>query len=178
MSGFIRPELRRQMTRWAEPIMAAGVALLGLMFLVRGLQRYNFITEAIGVVLLLIGAAAFWAAFRRVQFRQVGKGPGLVDVTERRITYMTSLGGDSVDLEAMTRLEIRNSMEFGRVWALKQAGGPTLFIPVAAAGSEKLFDVFAVLPDIDVAHMVASVNSSDANRTVIWRGDGRFPALT
>jgi len=178
MSGLIRPELRRKLARWAEPIIAAIVVLVGLRFLWRGLSRYDWMADAIGIVLIAIGLAVFWAAFRRVQFKRDELGPGLVDVTERRITYMTPVGGGSVDLEAMTRLEMRSTLEFGRVWVLKQSEGATLFIPVTAAGSEKLFDAFSVLPGLDPAKLLAALKTNSDQRDVIWRGSPRFRALT
>lgn len=180
MSGFIRPDTARFFRRWAEPIGAGGLALLGLYLLYRGTMRYNMVLQAIGLVLLLIGIAAFWAAYRRVQFNREGpnEGPGLIEVTERQITYLTPVGGGSVDLEAMTRLEIRYTMEFGRVWTLKQSEGPTLFIPISAAGSEKLFDAFSALPGMEPAKLIAAVNTESDQRVVIWRGSPRFRALT
>ena len=178
MSSFVRPELRKKLGRWAEPAIAVLLGLIGLRFLWRGLARYDWMGQALGVILIAFAAAMFWAAYRRVQFRQDANGPGLVEVHERRISYLSAVGGGSVDLEAMTRLELRSMLEQGRVWVLKQSEGPTLFIPVNAAGAEKLFDAFSVLPGIDPARLVAALKSGSDHRDVIWRGAPGFRALT
>ncbi len=176
--GLIRPELTRWLARWGESIGAGGLALLGLWLLWRGIQRYNWMTEAIGLVFLVIGAAIFWVSFQRSRFSGRQAGPGLVEVTERRISYLTPAGGAFVDLEAMTRLELRTTIQFGRVWVLKQSEGPTLFIPISATGSEKLFDAFSALPGMEAAKLIAAVHAKSDQRDVIWRGPPGFRALT
>ncbi len=178
MSGFIRPELTQFFRRWREPIAAGVLAVIGAYFLWRGFVRYNSVLEIIGLVLLLIGLALVWTAYRRAQFNRTGRGPGLIEVTERRITYLSSQGGDSVDIAAMTRLEMRSTIEFGRVWVLKQSEGPSLYIPVSAAGSEALFDAFSALPGMETAKLIAALDTTGDQRTVIWRGSPRFRALT
>jgi len=185
MSGFMRPEMQKWLRRWGEPLGAGLVALVGIRLLWRGFARYDWMLELIGLAFLMIGFAAFWAAYRRSQFASGGAVPGLVpgliDVTERRISLMTPEGGGNggfVDIAAMTRLEIRTSIEMGRVWVLKQSEGPTLFIPLEAAGSDKLFDAFSVLPGIDPVKLIAAAKSDSDHRVVIWRGSPRFRALT
>jgi hypothetical protein len=178
MSGFIRPEMTKWFTRWREPILAGILMLIGLRFLWRGVTRYNWVFDGIGIVLLLIGLAVFWASFRRLQFRADEDGPGLVEVTERQITFLSALGGGSVDIEAMTRLELRTNIGAGRVWVLKQSEGPTLFIPITASGTDKLFDAFAALPGIDMAHVIAAVKTQTDKREVVWRGSPKYRALT
>lgn len=178
MSGFLRPETRKWLSRWGEPAAAAVVALIGAWLLWRGYAFYDMVLEGIGLLLLLLGLAAFWAAYRRSQFGVSGLGPGLVEVTERRISFMTAAGGDFVDITAITRLEIRTTLAFGRVWVLKQSEGATLFIPLDATGSDELFDAFSALPGIDPKRLIAAVNSTGDGRDVIWRSTPRFRALT
>ena len=102
----------------------------------------------------------------------------MVEVDERQIRYLTSTLGGSVDLAALTRVELRSGIETGRIWVLKNADGPTLFIPVSAAGADRLFDAFATLPDFDTARLVAAVNATGDQRDVIWRATTPFRALT
>ncbi|NOX74300.1 MAG: hypothetical protein GXP03_12015 [Alphaproteobacteria bacterium] len=182
MSGFIRPEMARFVRRWAETFAAGVIALVGLRIFWRAYTHYNWMGEAIGGLLMLIGFAAGWAAYRRAQFNHGGDGsvlpPGLIEVTERQISYFTSLGGDTVDIAAMTRLEIRSIPSLGRVWVLKQSEGPTLFIPVGAAGAKNLFDAFSALPGIEQSRLIEAVNTGGEHKRVIWRGDPKFRALT
>lgn len=178
MSSFIRPALKQELRRWAETAVTACLTVFGVFLIWRGIEGYNSILQSIGLVIFFVGIGLLWTAVRRAQFHRKGDGPGLIEVTERQVTYLAPYGGGSVDLEAMTRLEIRSSVEFGRVWVLKQSEGASLFIPVAAAGSDTLFDAFSTLPDIDVAKLVSAVNSDSDQRDVIWRGSPRFRALT
>ena len=178
MNGFLRPEVARWLSRWAESMAAGGLALLGAYALWRGIHRYNLILDLIGLVLLLIGAAVFWASFQRTRFARTTKGPGLVEVTERQISYLTPEGGGAIELDELTRLELRSTISDGRSWVLKQRAGLTLFIPVEATGAERLFDAFAALPGIDGARLVAAVNATGDQRDVIWRAEQRFTALT
>ncbi len=178
MSGFLRPQTKKWLSRWGEPLGAALVAALGGWLFWRGYGRYDWMLELIGLSLTPAGLAAGWAAFRRAQFAAENAGPGLVDVTERRVSYLTSEGGDFVDLEAMTRLEIRPTAGSGRLWVLKQSDGPTLYIPVTATGADQLFDAFSALPGVDQAKLIAAVHAPVDHRQVIWRGTGRFLRLT
>ncbi len=176
--NLIRPELLRWLGRWGESVGAGALAMIGLLLLWRGLERYNWMTQAIGVGLLALGAAAFWASYQRSRFSAHRHGPGLVEITERRISYLTPAGGGSVDIAAMTRLELRSTLEFGRVWVLKQSEGPTLFVPVSATGAENLFDAFSALPGIETAKLISALNSPGDQRNVVWRGSPRFRPLT
>jgi len=175
---FLRPELVAWLRRWAESLISGGTALAGLVMLWHGFTRFNQVLELLGLVLLVIGGAMFWASYQRTRFARGQQGPGLVEVTERQISYLTAEGGDSVDLEALTRLELRSSLSEGRVWVLKAAQGPTLFIPTAAAGADRLFDAFSALPEMDTARLVAAINAKGEQRDVIWRAPTRFRALT
>jgi len=176
--SLIRPELRQWLARWGEPLAAAGVALLGLWLIWHGYQRVNWITEGIGLVLAALGAALFWASFQRSRFSPRQQGPGLVEVNERRITYLTSLGGSSVDIAAMTRLEMRTHSAFGRYWILRHEDGVSLYIPTEATGAESLFDAFSALPGIEPGKLIAAQKETGTHRNVIWRRAGQFPTLT
>lgn len=176
--GFLRPEVTQWFSRWAESVAAAVLAAAGLWFLWRGFSRFNAVLELIGLVLLVLGAAAFWASYQRTRFARAKQGPGLVEVTERQISYLTPFGGDSIDLDAMTRLELRSGIDQQRSWVLTQTAGPTLFIPVNAAGADRLFDAFSALPNMDSARLVAAVNATGDQRDVIWRVATQIRALT
>jgi hypothetical protein len=176
--NLIRPELRLWLTRWGETLGAGVLASVGALTIWRGVLRYNWLTQSIGATLLFIGLGLFWVSFQRSRFSGRQIGPGLVEVTERQIRFMTANGGSAVDIAAMTRLELRTTIEYGRVWMLKQSEGPTLFIPVATTGSEKLFDAFSILPGMDPAKLIAAINSRSTDREIIWRGSTGFRALT
>jgi len=175
---LFRPKVKAWLGRWGESTGSALLVIFGLWMLRHGVLRYNWMTELVGGAFTLLGGAVFWASFQRSRFAGYAKGTGLVEVTERQISYLTSGGGNSVDLEALTRLEMRSSLYFGRVWVLKQSEGATMFIPVDATGSEKLFDAFAALPGIDVARLIAAAHAKGDHRDVIWRGAAGYRPLT
>ena len=178
MSGFIRPELARQLIRWREPVIASLAALIGLTLFLRGYSKYNLILELVGGAIFLIGVAVAWASIRRSQFLQSINAPGVVAVDERQVSYMTPFGGGTVDIEQMERLEVREVPEFGRVWILVHSDGPPLFIPIAAAGSEALFDAFSALGGMDSAKLVAAVNGQTLEPNVVWEREPKFRTLT
>ena len=178
MSGFIRPEMRRRLARWAEPVFGLAAALFAARLLWRGYVLQDWMLEIHGILLLPVGLGVFWAGFRRAQFKGVSTGPGVVEVDERQITYLSANGGGSVEMAEMTRLEIRRTIEWGAVWVLKQRGAPTLFIPIDAAGGEKLFDALTALPGMDTAALIAARRSPPETRNVIWRASTPFRALT
>ena len=178
MSGFLRPEIRRFLVRWAEPLVAGAVGLFGAALILRAWLHPNLWFQIFGWALALGGAGAALAGWRRARFHQPEAGPGLVEVTERRITYYTRLGGGSIDIEEMTCLESRLSRDSGRLWVLTQPGRPPVFIPVNATGADSLFDAFAALPGIDMAAVLATLRPDAPEHVVIWHRPGSLPALS
>ncbi len=172
--SFVRPEVAGWLRRWGEGFAAAAIFLLGLWLLYRGFSQYNWMSQAIGAILTLGGGLVFLAVAQRIRFYTADHGLGVVEVTERQITYLAYENGASVDLAALTRLELRTSLNHGRTWVLKQSEGPTIFIPTSAEGAEKLFDAFNTLPGFDPAHLVAALKSDSDQRDIIWRGKPGF----
>jgi len=176
--GLVRPELAKELRRWAEPMGAVALAGLGLGMFWHGLARYNLIWQGLGAILGLLGLAAFVASYRRVRFAQGDGGPGLVEVTERRITYLTFVGGGALDLESLIRLEYRSHHSQGAVWVLTGFDDTILTIPVNAAGAAQLFDAFAALRGIDMVRLLRAGRLEPGHSSVIWQREPGFPALT
>jgi hypothetical protein len=176
--SFIRPELRAELVRWRETLIGAGLASVGVYAFWRGLVRLNWMAEALGLVLIVLGLSIAWAGWRRARFSAPKEGPGLVEVTERQIRYLSPYGGGFIDIEAISRLEVRDTIEGGREWVIRQSGAPSLHVPLDATGAERLYDAFILLPDIDEDALVRAANGAGGHRDVIWRGNPGFPALT
>lgn len=176
--SLLRPEVTHWLRRWGEGIAAVAIFLLGFWLLWRGFSGYNWMSQALGVILTVVGGLFFFAVFQRTRFFEETQGAGVVEVTERQITYLAHENGASVDLAALTRLELRTTIEHGRTWVLKQSEGPTLFIPTSANGAEKLFDAFTALPGFDPNHLVTALKSDSNQRDIIWRGKPGFRPLT
>ena len=176
--SFIRPELRDELVRWRETLVGAALALVGAYALWRGLVRLNWMAETFGILLIVAGASIAWTGWRRARFSAAKEGPGLVEVTERQIRYLSPFGGGFVDIEEISRLEVRDTMEGGREWVIRPRAAPALHIPLDATGAERLYDAFIHLPGVDEAALVRGANGIGGHRDVIWRREAGFPALT
>ena len=164
MADFLRPEARAALWRWREVLFAALLAALGLWW---ALGSFG-VVKWLGVVLVVIGLGLGWAGWQRARFRQDGQGPGVVILDERRLVYMGPLTGGAMDVADLTRLELEPAALPAPHWVLTGVGGQDLAIPVNAEGAEALFDVFATLPGIRSAQMLAVLERTPHARVTVW----------
>ncbi|MBD3765117.1 MAG: hypothetical protein IE927_10410 [Rhodobacterales bacterium] len=159
---LIRPAARAALLAWREVAAAAGLAALGLWIAARG----GWLLTPLGLAVAALAAGWAVTALRRMRFAGPAQAPGVVDLDEGQIGYLSpDLGGyvalaDLVELRALT-------LNGRRMWRLRQADGQALLIPMQAAGAEALFDAFASLPGLDGAALVAA-RQGDRDG-VIWR---------
>ena len=132
MSDFMRPEARALLWRWREVLYAAVIALFGLWWVWGGIG----IVKWIGLIILAIAAILALAGIQRGRFRQSGKGPGVVQVAERRLAYFGPLEGGTMDIADLTRLDLDPTSYPAPSWRLTGIGGQSLAIPVNADGAE------------------------------------------
>jgi hypothetical protein len=168
---LIRAASAAALHRYREVIAAGAAAAGGLWLAAQG----GFLPVAFG--LALSGLGAFWAvtALRRLRFQQGIGAPGVVDVDEGQIGYLgPGIGGQAGGYVALDDLvELRLIRVHGaRLWRLKQGDGQALLIPVAAAGSERLFEAFAVLPGFRTQALVEALDAGPGEDRVVWRRDG------
>lgn len=153
------------MARWREALIGTGLMALGLYWTfgtTRGLLTW------VGLVVLLLGAALFFAGVQKGRSRQGGGGPGVVQIIERRIGFFGPLNGGIVDLDAVTALTF-DPTEHPPHWIITHENGPALHIPINAEGADSLFDAFASLPGLSPGR-VASVSRQEGMRQVVlWR---------
>ena len=97
----------------------------------------------------------------------------MVDLDEGRIGYWGTGGGMLGGYLALEDLvEIRLLLlKDSQFWRLKSRDGQALLVPVAAAGSEKLFDAFAGLPGIDMGALAAALDRRISAQS-LWRRPG------
>lgn len=168
---MIRPELRALLARWSEALVAAAIVLAGLWLALRG----GWFFAALGGLVMLIGAALLIGAWRRMPFRRLIGGPGVVEVVEGAIRYYgaEALGGEIAlrDLSEIRLLRLRGEGH----WRLRSQHGEALLIPVDAAGAEALAHAFTMLPGLDMGAVSAALahvaEQRDAVR-VLWRRPG------
>lgn len=163
---MIRPELRAHLIRQREAYVAALALAASLWIGTRG----GWLLAALGLCLAALAAGWLVLALRRARFARPVSDPGVVDLDEGRIGYWGIGGGmlgGTMALEDLVeiRLLILKDSQF---WRLKSRDGQALLVPVAAAGSEKLFDAFAGLPGIDMGAMAAALDRRLTAQS-LWR---------
>lgn len=161
---MIRPEARAALARWREVILGGLAAALGL-FWIAGQQIG--ILHWLGYVIALGGAALIYTGVQRARFRRGGDGPGVVQVTERRVTYFGPLTGGVADLSDLERITLDGTGKPPH-WVLEQPGQPPLAIPLSAQGAEALFDAFSALPGLRTEHMLRQIENPPVGKSVIW----------
>ncbi|SOB94690.1 hypothetical protein [Rhodobacter maris] len=150
--------------------LAAGACLaLALWIATRG----GWFLAALGLALGAVCAAWALMAWRRTRFVRPVSAPGVVDLDEGRIGYYGTGGmmlGGYMALADLVEIRLLR-LDGAPCWRLKSADGQALLIPVAATGSEKLFDAFAALPGIELGRLTAAL-ASDIAAQSLWRRAG------
>lgn len=162
---MIRPELAARLTRHRETLAAAGLGVFGLWVAAQG----GYLLTPLGLGLAGLGAAWGLMAWRRARFSRPVATPGLVDLDEGRVGYYGAgqgLGG-YIALEDLSEIRLLH-LRGAHYWRLKSATGEAVLIPVAATGSEKLYDAFASLPGIDMGALTAALDRRVAAQS-LWR---------
>ena len=175
---MIRADLRADLWRWREVIGAGAVAALGLWVASGG----GYLLVPIGLCIVALGAGLAMQGWRRLRFAQGGDAPGVVSVDEGQISYMGPQLGGFVSVPELAELRLI-TLRGRRLWRLRQVDGQVLLIPVDAAGAEGLFDVFATLPGMDMAALLAALAPqgdgsgrglvAGEQMVVIWRRAGQ-----
>lgn len=163
---MIRPEARDAIYQWREVIMGVGIAALGAYWVV----NYFGLLKGIGFLLVLLGIAITYVGVQRARFRQNSEGPGIVTVVEGEISYFGPLSGGAVSIEDIEQITLRTSMG-QRSWHIKRAAETPIDIPTNARGAEALFDVFTMLPKLNIEFMVKKLSQKDDKDVLIWQKD-------
>lgn len=162
MSAFIRPELRAALARWSEVLTGLAIATFGLW----ALQTNDRFFQALAALVVLAGLGLAVIGWRRLRFRGHGSAPGVVQVIEGQISYFGPETGGFIALRDMVELHL---LDQGRVWLLVAADDTRLAVPVAAAGSDALFDAFASLDGLRMATVLAALESENPPATrALW----------
>ncbi|MBT9384865.1 hypothetical protein KM176_13425 [Pseudooceanicola sp. CBS1P-1] len=164
---MIRPAAAAGLKRWSEALAGIGIAAFGLW----GVLHFHAVAQWGSGVIVLAGLALAWTGVQRARFRTGAGGPGVVQVTEGQLAYYGPFTGGAVALSEVYRLTLDPGPD-RPCWRLSQQGQPDLSIPLDAEGAEQLFDLFAALPGLRTAALVAAVQQVHAgtrNRpAVIW----------
>jgi len=168
---FFRPEAMAALLRWREVLVAAGMVLLGLWWIIGPGQ----LLALPGWALVLAGVALGAVGVQRARFRGASGGVGAVQIDEGQIAYFGPLTGGVVALTALERLSLDATMHPAH-WRLDAADQAPVLIPVDAAGADALFDAFATLPGLRTQRMLSQLRAGHPHAVVIWERTPLRPA--
>lgn len=162
---MIRPELLARILRWREAAIGGGAAFLGLYwaFFDGGLMRW------VGVAFVLGGIAILREGLARGRRPRDGGGPGLVDVNERQIAYLSGHGGGAVSLEALDRVMVDVPQAGTARWVIEGSDGTRLEIPLNAEGAAQVFDAVAALPGVTHEQTLAATRTTTPGSRTLWQ---------
>jgi hypothetical protein len=97
----------------------------------------------------------------------------MVDVDERQITYFGPLGGGSISINELVRVNIRTS-DLGPLapdlyWDFFDDGGTSLTIPGDAEGVEQIFDALSALKGVDYEAVTNAAGTTEDQFFTVWR---------
>ncbi len=154
------------LTRWREVLTGAAIVGLGVYWSFSA----GSVLRWVAVLVILSGGAILWEGLRRLRLPKGGGGPGIVQVTERQITYLAPDLGGILSVDELTRVEIRSTG--GRqVWLFYSAGQPPISIPGDAVGFEKVFDALAALPGVNLEQAIEAASSTVGDLFLVWQED-------
>ena len=162
---ILRPEVHALLARWHEVLLSAALSLLGLWVAAWG----GWFFAALGGLVAALGAALAVIGWRRLRFRRGDLGPGVVRVVEGQLAYLGPDGGGFVGLADLVELGLIADGGGVRCWRLVPQYGAAVMVPVAALGAEVLYDLFASLPGLDMAALLAALDRTDLPNPVVWR---------
>ncbi|MEO9823773.1 MAG: hypothetical protein ABJF50_05050 [Paracoccaceae bacterium] len=167
--SFVRPEVSAGFLRWREVIIGGALVLAGVHLAIFGLG----IQRLMGAGLAAIGAMLIWEGVRRARFPAPGGGAGMVDVDEREITYFGPLGGGSISINELVRVNVRTS-DLGPLapdlyWDFFDGSGQSLTIPGDAEGVELIFDALAALEGVDYEAATKAAGTTEDMLFTIWQ---------
>ena len=153
--SWLRPEATARLKQWREAMIGTTIAGIG--------GWIAFASFGLGVlagwVIALIGAALIFTGTRHALFRTDTEAPGLVEVTEGRITYLGPLAGGTVALADLREVSFTRTNDGSTFWRLSSNEPKPLIIPAGASGVDVLLDTFTALPQFDTGLMVRAVQS-------------------
>ncbi|WP_136439743.1 hypothetical protein [Pacificoceanicola onchidii] len=167
---MIRPEAAQALSRFREILIGLAVLLLGLywaFFTGGGLLHWiGYAVAVLGIVLIATG-------LQRLRFPSGKGGPGVVEVTERQITYLAAQDGGTVSIDELSRIDMLNTddgpLASDVFWVFTETSGARLVIPTDAENSRALFDAVNVLEGVDWAAVTASAADTTPQVRTIWR---------
>lgn len=166
--NFIRPAVRDHFIKWREPYFVGVMLILGFWLFLHGYLTLNLVQQGLGLIISLVGILLFCTAIQRIRFRKSQEAPGVVEVTEREISYFGPMHGKTISLESLCKIELRESEAYASIWVLHHTEGDPMIVPTSAKGSDRLFDAFTSLAGVKMDVLVTALNTASVHSQVIW----------
>ena len=128
--------------------------------------------QAMSWVTVLVAAALFIEGVRRARLPERQGGVGVVEVDERRITYLGPLGGGALSINDLSRIKVRTTglgpaaADF--YWEFTDRAGQRLTIPGNAENAGALFDALTALPGADYEAVIRASKSKSETEHLVW----------
>ena len=163
--SFIRPELKRTLSRWRE-VLAAGAVVTAELWLA---DLGGPVMAILGGGVAAVASVLALLAWRRMRFRLEIAAPGVVVIDEGRVSYMGPITGGAIALAELVAIDVIDVGGARRCWRLRQADGQALLVPLAAAGAAALYDHFAALPGMEARSLMGALGGAAVTTRPIWR---------
>lgn len=154
------------LSRWAETAIAALLLALALRYGVGGVRLGGWTGWVLIALAAPIGLWLRLAALKAMSAR-ADLGPGVANVDERRVTYMGPETGGALSLDALRAVDVESGA--APTWILRQDGGPTLRIPAAADGADRLPEALAALPGFSEPKALRALGAAGHALHPVWR---------
>lgn len=166
--SFLRPEAVDFLRRWQGVLAGAAILATGGYWSV----WQSGALRLVGVAVLLLGIATLVHAITRLRIRAPRSGVGVVEITERQLTYFHPVQGAVASLDAVERVEIRTIPTGGErpdmFWVLHHDDGPPVIVPGGAQGAERLMDAIVAFPHADYGQVIAASHARDKAVFLVW----------
>jgi len=162
--SFIRPEAISSLRKYRGFILAGLIVMAGL-FIV--FTSYGT-TRIAGCIFLVVGGLVGHDAYRRFKFPAGEGGAGVVDVDERRVSYLSAEGGMSISMDTLERIELHRNAKGRITWVFYGPEG-LLYVPGDAEGTDKLFDALVALPGVNYTQAQAATEGKGPDLFLIWQ---------
>ena len=162
--SFIRPEAMDSLREYSGLIFASLILSVGIFIISTSYGT----TRIAGIFFLVAGGLIGHDAYRRFKFPSGKGGAGLVDVDERRVSYLSAEGGMSISLDTLDRIEVHRNAKGRITWVFYGPEG-MLSVPGDAEGTGKLFDALVALPGVNYTQAEAATHGKGPDLFLIWQ---------
>jgi hypothetical protein len=162
--SFIRTEAQNSLRQYRGFILAGLIGMVGAYVLMT-----TFGTARLaGIFILVVAGLVGQDAYRRFSFPSGSGGPGVVEVDERQVSYLSSGGGASISLDSLDRVELHRNGR-GRITWVFFGTDEMLSVPGDAEGTDKLFDALVALPGVNYDQAHAATQGKGSDLFLIWQ---------